>query len=394
MYESRIIKVPIKTSKIKLISGILSLSAGSGVSFFAFSLRYLYKSDTPGTDIPHIIAVAGSIIGFGILWFFDRKKSAAFGPNVPGSRGNYRRLFIVPAAFSINILSLFYYLAKSGFSTKMTLINNLLNMNNSRVFVSLVSGSLYAIIALLFYAGLNILNPKKVIRQFNLRVFALFCSIVLILTISYVRVFITHYTIFPKAAVLGGTGHTAGPWLTWHDDPKSAICVSWFTAEKKGTRMYYGKDPDNLNLTASRKDDVFLHKVFIENLSPDTIYYYRIHETFETPHSSVLFSFRTAPDVQRPFEFIVLGDMQPGDDITENANRIFISELLLVSDKDTFDFIIQLGDLTETGEDVEAWHRVLNNLSRISALHPTMTAIGNHEWGLKGKCRCPGRYRF
>ncbi|MCK5094484.1 MAG: fibronectin type III domain-containing protein, partial [Spirochaetes bacterium] len=286
------------------------------MSFFAFSLRYLYKPDTPGTDIPHIIAVAGSIIGFGILWFFDRKKSAAFGSNVPWSKRNYRRLFTVPAAFSINILSLFYYLAKSEFSTEMTLVNNLLNMNNSRVFVSLVSGSLYAIIAVLFYAGLSILNPKKVIKQFNLRVFALFCSIVLILTISYVRVFITHYTIFPKAAVLGGTGHTAGPWLTWHDDPESAICVSWFTAEKKSTRMYYGKDPDNLNLTVSRKDDVFLHKVFIENLSPGTTYHYRIDETFETLHSFVLFSFRTAPVVQRPFEFVVLGDMQPGDDIT------------------------------------------------------------------------------
>jgi hypothetical protein len=190
--------------------------------------------------------------------------------------------------------------------------------------------------------------------------------------------------------ILEGAGHTSGPWLTWHDDPKTTICISWLTAEKKDTRVYYGKDPDNLNRTASGKDDVYLHKLYIEDLTPGSKYYYRIDEAFETRHRSDLFSFRTAPDVEQPFEFIVFGDMQPKQDITEKINRLFIEELLKVSEKNPFDFIIQLGDLTETGEDVKAWHRVLNNLSRISALHPTMSVIGNHEWGSKGNAAVPG----
>ena len=102
------------------------------MSFFAFSLRYLYKSDTPGTEIPHILAVTGSIIGFGIIWFIDKRGSPAYGSNGSRNKSYYRRLITYPAAFSINILSLFYYTLKSSFSIKMTLVNNLLNKNKSR----------------------------------------------------------------------------------------------------------------------------------------------------------------------------------------------------------------------------------------------------------------------
>jgi hypothetical protein len=181
----------------------------------------------------------------------------------------------------------------------------------------------------------------------------------------------------------GGNGHNDGPWLTWHSDPKTSVCITWLTANKNSTVVRYGTTPAALDSIYTDQNPVFLHKVYLDGLIPDTTYFYRIPESFEVIHSSSLFNFTTAPASARPFKFAVFGDKQPDSETSDlmRTNMIVTDGLL----SRNVDFALQIGDIASSGSDVEDWHLALTSLAKLGAHVPIQAAIGNHDWaGMAG----------
>jgi hypothetical protein len=178
-----------------------------------------------------------------------------------------------------------------------------------------------------------------------------------------------------------GTGYNDGPWSTWHDDPTTSITISWLTAKRNSSIVYYGTDPNDLSKTYQDSSNVFLHKAVLTGLTPNTTYYYRIPEMFDTPHEETIFRFKTAAKGSKYFRFAVLGDKQPTDANLLRSNA-FVADGVIAQN---YDFVTQVGDLASSGASTEDWHKTLGSLARIGARTPLMMTIGNHDFaGIMG----------
>ena len=364
---------------LKTIFGIFSLVSTAGLIFIGLLELYLFKLDLPGAEDAVIITMIGSIVGFFLMWFLDKNEKIKNMFQREGGRFNFRWFIILPIAFSVNIITFLYFFINSNISLE-NIDNVISELANVKAVVSLIAGLIFGSASLFAYFGLKNINPKIRIERPKFEIFAVFSTIFLIFSVGSGIFVLTHYVTFPEASILGGTGYTEGLWLTWHDDPTTTICISWLTAEVNSTVVYYGTSQENLDQQKEGAGN-YLHKVYLTALLPNTIYFYSIPENFVTNHQSTIFNFTTAPSIDRAYKFIVFGDMQPKNLITKEANRILIDGLLSQSD---IDFLIQIGDMAESGEDLEDWHDVFDNFARVSAFYPTMTTIGNHEWGYIG----------
>ncbi|MHA1371540.1 MAG: metallophosphoesterase, partial [Promethearchaeota archaeon] len=182
---------------------------------------------------------------------------------------------------------------------------------------------------------------------------------------------------YPKATILDNYNYDDGPWLTWNADPTSSICISWLTKDKTGTHLKYGLSADNLEFEYSSSELVHMHKVFLSRLSPDTVYYYQVPGiSLSNESAGTIYSFRTAPVASRPFKFCVVGDMQPDNEEMMARNRMVLDGIA----NQSFDFTCQVGDVADSGADVEDWHKVLFNLPRVAAYMPFQSALGNHDF--------------
>jgi len=181
--------------------------------------------------------------------------------------------------------------------------------------------------------------------------------------------------------IRNGTGYNDGPWSTWHTDPCNSITITWLTASPNAMVLHYGTNPALLDQVYNDATLVNLHKAISLNLLPNTTYYYRIPETFSTPHASTTFTFHTAASNLDQFRFAVLGDKQPTDAHLLESNG-FVADGIIAQN---YDFVCQVGDLASSGTDVLDWHKTLDSLARIGATAPLLMAIGNHDWdGLEG----------
>jgi len=144
--------------------------------------------------------------------------------------------------------------------------------------------------------------------------------------------------------------------------------------------LVYGIDPINLNMTATGAPG-YIHHVFLSGLQPNTTYYYKIDEEFEQEHNLIypnVFNFTTSSSKASipSFKFAVVGDMQPENEIMIQQNILVAKGLL----NGNFNFIFQLGDMANSGSELEDWHRLFQSYCIVSSHTPTMQAIGNHDW--------------
>jgi hypothetical protein len=223
------------------------------------------------------------------------------------------------------------------------------------------------------YFGMKNLLQRKSIVKIKLAIYSLVSiSMIMALPIGlfYVDVYLNDYS------VVENYNWNDGPWLTWDDDPSTSIVISWTTAVDKNTKLYYGTDPDVLQpyTDASFKH---LHHANLTELTPDTLYYYRINEAFTTQHEDNLFSFRTSPSSDAPFKFAIVGDMQPTDALTMRGGEL-VAKGIAQQDPN---FVLQLGDLASSGGNIMYYHNVLTNLPYFASQSPIQSAIGNHDHG-------------
>src|SRR5437773_7426753 len=101
---------------------------------------------------------------------------------------------------------------------------------------------------------------------------------------------------------------TRGPYLQMGSS--TSIVVRWRTGTASNSRVRYGADPANLNLTADNSLSTTEHEVRVTGLSPDTEYYYSVGDTTSALAGGADFTFYTAPPAgsTEPIRIWAIGD--------------------------------------------------------------------------------------
>lgn len=177
-------------------------------------------------------------------------------------------------------------------------------------------------------------------------------------------------------------------YLTWRGDTSTTMVVNYQAPGPNGaSRVYYDTEPRAGDKGAYRfraegasghlpgdDDGRWVHHVGLENLAPDTTYYF----TVEAPYRYTEHSFKTMPGDDSPIRFINGGDMS-----------ILPKEARLVKRAASFtpDFVLLGGDLAYENGDLgnkvfwdiwlSRWSKYMTLANR--SLVPIVAAIGNHE---------------
>lgn len=179
--------------------------------------------------------------------------------------------------------------------------------------------------------------------------------------------------------------------LTWSDDPKTTQTIQWrtslettdgFVAYQKMATMnqFQPRSPRKIKAVNTRLDtpniinepSVYRHVATLTELEPATQYVYSVGDG-SAEGWSVLSEFTTAPEGERPFSFIYMGDAQNGLDrwgtLVHNAFR----------DRPDAAFYIMAGDLVNRGNERDDWDSFFFNAEGIYDRRQLVPAIGNHE---------------
>lgn len=174
--------------------------------------------------------------------------------------------------------------------------------------------------------------------------------------------------------------------LTWNSDPAASQAVTWRTeqpCEKSFAQITVATPgPDfesNAASTASVNEIVkcedgslaYYHTVTFQNLSPSTLYVYRVGDGNAFSEWN---QFRTADIGPKPFKFIYLGDTQ--NDILMSWSRVIRTAFAAAPDAK---FIIHTGDLVNAADNDEDWQEWFNAAGWIFRVTPSIACIGNHE---------------
>ncbi len=131
------------------------------------------------------------------------------------------------------------------------------------------------------------------------------------------------------------------------------MVINWITAKYTPTAVNFGTSPENLSEIVGKPGKI--HRIYLNNLTPDTTYYYQVHNFGSLPE---LFSFQTAPQEPRPFSFLVIGDTQNGGGL--GTPGWAYPTLAKSMQTQSFDLLMHVGDASEQGNDVRFLARIFS----------------------------------
>lgn len=153
--------------------------------------------------------------------------------------------------------------------------------------------------------------------------------------------------------------------LTWQNDPKTTMTVSWKTEDVTSSIVQYGADETYENEETG--DSGEWHHIELTGLTPDSIYHYRVGNGEVWSEDS---TFKTGTSGDHS-EFIALGDTQSADAIR--------SEIIRKINAFNIDFSLYSGDFVELAAAGDQWDSFLGTYQPFTKHIPFMTALGNHE---------------
>lgn len=182
--------------------------------------------------------------------------------------------------------------------------------------------------------------------------------------------------------------------LTWAGDPTTTQAVTWRTdtsvtepvaeiALAEGSprfvenawRVAGESQPFEASAAAyNPAEAVHFHTVFFEDLTPDTLYAYRVGDGEAV--WSEWFHFRTAKEGEAPFTFAYVGDAQNG--LLSHWSRLIRAAY---ARDPQIDFIIHAGDLVNTAHMDLEWAQWFHALGWIHGQVRAVPVPGNHEYG-------------
>jgi len=187
--------------------------------------------------------------------------------------------------------------------------------------------------------------------------------------------------------------------ISFLDDPARQLAWTWRTSpwvERSAVRIIQAGyevpesgpdvdfDPDGVRIvqgesTLIRSDGLLndpvirRHSVIIDDLQPDTMYYYSIGDDSRNtwgPWRTV----KTGPERPRRLEFLYLGDAQTGfEEWGKLLNGAFRRH-------PGMDFILLAGDLVDRGNERTNWDHFFLRAAPVFDRVPLMPAVGNHEY--------------
>ncbi|MBW2410122.1 MAG: metallophosphoesterase family protein [Deltaproteobacteria bacterium] len=174
--------------------------------------------------------------------------------------------------------------------------------------------------------------------------------------------------------------------LTWSDNPATTQAVTWRTGTadmqaiaqiaKADASPFFGNNARRIPATTNGlqldNGEVYYHSVNFTNLTPDTLYAYRVGNG---AHWSEWFQFRTAHDQPESFSFIYFGDAQ--NNIRSLWSRAIRSAIL---ESPKARFLIHAGDLVNHGDSDDEWGEWFDAGDWLFAMVPSLPATGNHEY--------------
>ncbi len=202
------------------------------------------------------------------------------------------------------------------------------------------------------------ISAKDAVKLFFLK--TLFLSIFLI---SVVLPYITNS--------LRTTDDWEAIWLSWSDDPKTTITISWrWDSERRAYILYWNETFRGLVETDYPSE---MFHITIQGLSPGCRYNYVIGYFAGDimKNWSDIYRFRTAPEGSGSFKVLVHTD-------THAPSFGYFQRFISNAVAEDFDFIIHLGDMVQDGRK-EFWINFLETESEIASTHPLMAIPGNHE---------------
>jgi predicted MPP superfamily phosphohydrolase len=154
--------------------------------------------------------------------------------------------------------------------------------------------------------------------------------------------------------------------------------VTPVTVEAQVTTIQYGLSSSALTLQATGTNFVFgtrghnftINNVLIQNLKPETYYYYRVGDSRSSSWSEV-FSFQTKT---KGVVYAVYGDFG-------EANDRSLDRLIEETKKEIIDAVLHVGDFAYDldSQDGKVGDAFMNSIQPIASALPYMTCPGNHE---------------
>ncbi|MCP4761381.1 MAG: metallophosphoesterase family protein [archaeon] len=362
--------------KLSKYSSILIITNSFLLLIFILLLIFLFRSQMAGGDIALLPGMGASVSTFIIILILDHSKK--YREKLKKLKIPSHWIVTIFCSQFFGLIGLIFYIFNANLENF-----NLAFSENTSLLVYIIVLIIGNIISFMLYSGIKNLGILKAkpseFKKIKLRLYLLTAGLIFILLTSLLSILGYISFIFPPASILGGNGHNDGPWLSWsNNQPDTSISITWLTSELNTTTVYYGTNPLNLDNTGYgiESGESFLHKTVITDLSPNTIYYYRIPEKFEQHPANTIFNFTTASSTEESFKFAIYGDVQPTDENYILQNQLVVDGLI----NGSFDFICRLGDDADDGGDPEDWHRFFQSYARVAAYTPSMNVIGNHDW--------------
>ncbi len=161
-----------------------------------------------------------------------------------------------------------------------------------------------------------------------------------------------------------------------------SIIIQWRTDMAINSRVQYGTDPNNLNMSAELPILTTEHSIKLINLLPDTKYYYNIGTSLFILQGDHQNYFRTAPvahpKYNKPIRFWAMGDMgkaTPQETAVKEAFKKYV-------DTNYVDGFILLGDNAyPSGFDSDYQYGFFNYFQNDITKHTVLwPCLGNHDY--------------
>ena len=177
------------------------------------------------------------------------------------------------------------------------------------------------------------------------------------------------------------------PYLNQATDHSMQVC--WKTkVQNQGSVVRYGTTSDQLDqqVTSTAQQvatNYYWHNAQIDNLQPNTIYYYQVTSGDQT---SEVYHFRTMPEAsnQKPFRILFIGDHQRNERsdyewMIRMAKRTADQKWGEAPLEDHVRMLMNVGDQVDSGSVRQYEFTHLYKSREVMSLIPIMTCVGNHE---------------
>ncbi len=154
---------------------------------------------------------------------------------------------------------------------------------------------------------------------------------------------------------------------------KNSITIMWETTRPGNSVVQFGES-DAVSQEKKLNDMRYVHEVKIENLKPETQYFYKVlsRDAQKKEVKSKVFTFQTANKFETPFAFAIISDTQ--------SNPKVAGKVATMAWGQRPNFLLHPGDLVGTGTNDRHWKEQF-----FPSMHPLISRVaffpvlGNHE---------------